>query len=128
MNCLDSSAIIDYLEGEERLGDFLREHEHEPFFAPTVVLHEVFVGAARLNGAEGVRRVREDIDWIEPLPLSTDAAAEAAVLDAELRAAGEPVGPIDALVAGAIRAVGGTLITGDGDFERVPDLDVNRYR
>lgn len=128
MNCLDSSAVIDYLEGETAIGEYLEAREREPFFAPTVVLQDVFVGAARLNGSEGVRQVREDLAWVEPLPLTVDGAAEAAIVDAELRNDGTPIGPMDATIAGVVREVGGTLITSDEDFEQVPDLDIARYR
>lgn len=127
MNCLDTSAIVDYLEGEEAIGQYLREREDEPFFAPTVVLQEVFVGAARLEGADGIRRVREDIGWIESIPLTTEGAAEAAIIDAELHEAGHPIGAMDTTIAGVVREVGGTVVTNDEHFERVPDLDVERY-
>lgn len=128
MNCLDSSAVIDYLEGEEAIGKYLEERSNQPFFAPTVVLHEVFVGAARVDGAEGVRHVREDLDWIEPLPLTADAAGAAAVLDAELHDDGNAIGPMDTIIAGVVRDIGGTLITADDHFRSIPRLDVETYR
>lgn len=128
MNCLETSAIIDYLEGEEAIGRYLQAHDGEPYFTPTVALHEVFVGAARRGGSEAVGRVREDLDWIEPIPFTAPAAANAAVLDAELLADGAPIGTMDAIIAGAVREVGGTLITADAGFEDVPGLDVERYR
>ncbi|WP_255516637.1 hypothetical protein [Haloferax sp. KTX1] len=52
MNCLDTNALIDYLEGEPEIATFL-ETSQQPYFAPTVALHEILVGAARLRGAEG---------------------------------------------------------------------------
>lgn len=128
MHCLDASALVDYLEGDEAIGEFLEQRAGEPFFAPAIVLHEVFVGAARLRGQAGVQNVREDLDWVEPLPLTVDGAAEAALVDAELRDEGTPIGAMDTVIAGAVRQVGGTLVTADPHFERVPGLDVERYR
>lgn len=92
------------------------------------MLHEAFVGAARADGADGVRSVRQDLDWIEPVAFTVDAAAEAAALEAELRERGASIGPMDAVTAGAVRDVGGTLITADDRFERVPGLAVETYR
>ncbi|QCJ45951.1 type II toxin-antitoxin system VapC family toxin [Haloprofundus sp. MHR1] len=127
MNCFDTSALIDYLEGSEELKQVLETRENQPFFAPTVVLHEVFVGAARLRGEEGVREVREDLHWIEPLELTVDDAAEAAYMSAELSDAGTPIGSMDTLIAGICRSSGSTLITRDGHFDRVDDLETLTY-
>lgn len=128
MNCLDANAVIDYLHGNDSIGNYLDEYGHLPQFVPTAVLHEVLVGAARLRGRDGVESTRQDLDWLEPLELSADGAAEAALVRAELQADGEPIGPMDTLIAGMVREAGGTLITVDDHFGRVADLDVQYYR
>ena len=128
MHCLDVNALIDYLHGEEAIGEFVRARSAELFFSPTVALHEVFIGAARLRGASGVAAVREDLDWVEPLPLTVDAGVEAALIDAELHEVGTPIGSLDSLIAGTVRSEGGTIVTRDGHFERVENLEVRRYR
>lgn len=78
LNCLDTSVIVDYLHGVDEVGVYVRAHESEPLFAPTISLQETFVGAVRTGGAEGLEQVRTDLDWIEPIDLTVDAAAEAA--------------------------------------------------
>ena len=128
MNCLDANAVIDYLHGNDAIANYLDEYGHLPQFAPTVVLHEVFAGAARLRGREGVEATRQDLDWLEPLELSVEGAAEAALVRAELHADGTPIGPMDTLIAGIVRECGGTLITADDHFDRVDGLDVQYYR
>lgn len=127
MHCLDSSALVDYLLGADDIGAFVEGHGAEPLFAPTVSLHETFVGAVRTRGDDGLERVREDLDWVEPVALTVDGAAEAAQVDAELHAAGRPIGALDTLIAGMVREVGGTVVTRDSHFERVAALDVFRY-
>lgn len=127
MYCLDTSALVDYLEGVEAVGTFVRAHEREPLFAPTIALHEVFVGAARLRGTAGVAAARDDLDWVEPIALSAAGAAEAALVDAELHDRGEPIGALDTLIAGVVRDAGGTVVTADDHFDRVADLDVEHY-
>ena len=128
MNCLDTNALIDYLDGAEAIGEFVQTHADQPLFAPTIALYEVFVGAARLRGEGGVTKAREDLDWVEPLPLTADGAAEAALIDAELHANGTPIGGMDTLIAGTIRDGGGTVVTADDHFQRVSNLDVELYR
>jgi len=125
---LDANAVIDYLHGNDGIGEYLDDYGHLPQFAPTVVLHEVFTGAARVRGRDGVEETREDLDWLEPLELSADGAAEAALVRAELQDAGTPIGPLDTLIAGMVRDSGGTLITADDHFEHVSRLDVQYYR
>jgi predicted nucleic acid-binding protein len=127
MHCLDTNALIDYLEGEEDIGAFLTSHQ-EPFFASTVSLYEVFVGAARLREVDGVEDVHDDLDWVQPLPLTVTGAGEAALIDAELQDAGTPIGAMDTLIAGIVREAGATLVTADGDFEQVADITVVNYR
>lgn len=48
-------------------------------------------------------------------------------MDAELHGTGEPIGAIDTLIAGVVRAAGGTIVTREAHFERVGGLDVVRY-
>lgn len=127
MHCLDASALVDYLHGVDAIGAFVEGHELEPLFSPTVALHEVFVGAARARGEEGLRAVRDDLNWIEPVPLSVEGVAEGARVDAELQRQGEPVGALDTLIAGVVRAAGGTIVTRESHFERVEGLDVVTY-
>ncbi|WP_424004846.1 PIN domain-containing protein (plasmid) [Haloarcula salina] len=109
------------------MAEFLEVNEQLPLFAPTVALHEVFVGAARLRGRDGVEDARNDLDWVEPLELSASGAAEAALIKAELRESGDKIGAMDTLIAGMVRDTGGTLITRDGHFDRVQGLDVEEY-
>lgn len=126
MNALDTSFLVDYLYGETEVEAFVADHEREPLFAPTVALFEVFVGAARTRGMEGIDEARDDLSWVNELGLSVDGAAEAALVDAELQERGEPIGLADTLIAGIVRNAGGTLVTGDGHFEGVGGLDVER--
>ncbi|WP_247729515.1 type II toxin-antitoxin system VapC family toxin [Halovivax limisalsi] len=124
MNCLDTNVLIDYLEGDPAVGAFIEAHESVPMFAPVPALFEVFIGASRLRGETGIERARSDLDWLEPVPLTIGGAAEAARIDAELHASGEPIDSLDTLIAGVAREAGATVVTRDGHFERVENLDV----
>lgn len=124
MNCLDTNVLIDYLEGVNEVGEYIRTNEREPMFAPTVALHETFIGAARLRGETGLEQARSDLDWVEPVDLTVGGAAEAAKIDRELHDDGAPIGALDTLIAGVVRNKGGTVVTRDDHFERVDGLDV----
>ena len=128
MKCLETSFLIDYLDGHEAAGAYLEDHPNTPFFAPALSLYEVYRGAARSGGREAVERVEDSLDWVEPLGLVRSGAREAALVEAELLDAGSPINLGDVLISGVVRDAGGTVVTNDGDFESVPNLDVEQYR
>ena len=131
MNCLDSTFLIDFLDTERERHDVAREwmaaHQEEPLYAPTFVLWEVLRGAARLDGTDGVEELRTELEWLTPLPLSSTAVVEAALIEAECREEGQEINVADYAIAGTAREAGATLLTADPDFEHVNDLDVRRY-
>lgn len=127
MIALDTTFLLDYLDGDEDTRTFLDGRGDGPFFAPTLSLFEVYRGAARADGPEGVDTVRSGLDWIEPLPLTHEAACEAAIVEAELLDDGLPINLGDVLVAGTCRVDDAAIVSRDGHFDRVDDLDVITY-
>lgn len=127
MIALDTSFLIDYLDGVDDTREFLTGREDKPFFAPSLALFEVCRGAARADGEAGIERVTGALDWVEPLALTAAASREAALVESELLAAGAPVNLGDVLIAGICRHNGARLVTRDGDFERVDGLTVVDY-
>ncbi|PSP89619.1 VapC toxin family PIN domain ribonuclease [Halobacteriales archaeon QS_4_69_34] len=128
MYSLDGSYLIDYLTGRPGAEAFLDTRDHEPFGTPTPALYEAYRGAALSAGPETVADLGERLDWVTPQPLTEAAAREAAVVEATLVDRGEAIAKFDYLIAGIVRAVGGTLVTADPHFERVDGLEVERYR
>jgi predicted nucleic acid-binding protein len=127
MIAFDTNFLLDYLDGEAAAADFLEAHEDKPFFAPSLTLFEVYRGAARADGPEGLEQVVSGLDWVEPLPLTDAAAREAALVEAELLDAGERINLGDTLVAGICRHHGARIVTRDSHFDRVFDLEVIEY-
>jgi predicted nucleic acid-binding protein len=123
----DTTFLVDYLDGEAATRRFVQEQDRGAWFAPTLALFEVYRGARRSAGADGMTEAADALEWIEPLPLTDDAGREAAAIEDELLAAGEPINLGDLLIAGICRAVGARLVTRDNDFERVDDLEVVTY-
>lgn len=128
MNCLDSSFVIDYWEGEVFTKDFL-ERTTDPIVIPSVALFELYLGALLSDSpAEDVTSVRTDLDWAEPLAFDETVAAHAARIEATLRGRGEPINMMDVLIAATARKHDATLIATDSDFERIPELTVYNPR
>ena len=126
MIAFDTRFLLDYLAGVDAAA-FLQEHEDKPFFAPSLALFEVYRGAARTGGRDGVERVTSGLDWVEPLPLTDPAAREAALVEAELLDTGDRINLGDVLVAGVCRHNGARVVTRDSHFDRVDDLAVASY-
>jgi tRNA(fMet)-specific endonuclease VapC len=128
MKCLDTSFLVDYLDGHASAKEFLDAHAETPLFAPTLSLFEVYRGAARSGGRDAAAEAVTALDWVEPLPLDAASAREAALIEDELRSSGSPINLGDVLIAGIVRNAGGSVVTSDADFTSVPDLDVVQYR
>ena len=127
MIAFDTSFLLDYLDGVDAAATFLDERKSKPFFAPSLALFEVYRGAARAGGRSQMERAASGLDWIEPLPLTEPAAREAALVEAELRDAGNPINLGDTLIAGICRHNGARVVTRDSHFDRVDDLEVATY-
>ena len=131
MNCLDSTFLVDLLDQNRRAHAdaraWLAANRDVPLYASTFVLWEVLRGASRLDGVDAVEPLSRELDWLEPLPFTRPAAVEAAIIEAELREAGEEISAADYPIAGTARNAGATVVTSDPDFERVRGLDVERY-
>ena len=127
MIALDTCLLLDYLDGVDAAGEFVDEHQAQPLFAPSLSLFEVYRGAARATGRDGVERVTTALEWVEVLPLDEDASREAALIEAELLDAGERVNLGDTLIAGICRHNGAQIVTRDDHFERIDGLETISY-
>lgn len=127
MIALDTSFLLDYLDGVDSAAAYLDGRRDRPFFAPSLVLFEVYRGAARSNGPEGIEQVADALGWVDPLPLDEPAVREAALVEAELLDAGERINLGDTLIAGVCRHHGARIVTRDDHFERVSGVGVDVY-
>jgi predicted nucleic acid-binding protein len=127
MIALDTSFLLDYLDGVEAAGSFVEARDDLPLFAPSLSLFEVYRGTARAGGANAVDDVEHSLAWVDPLPLDDAATREAAMIEAELLEVGQPVNLGDVLIAGICRQNGADLVTRDGDFDRIDGLGTIDY-
>lgn len=133
MHCLDTSFLVDYLYPRNDHHDdakaYLRDRRDRAFHVPIHALYELYRYAAwnASDPGDAIERTEEALSWTEPLDATPAAVREAALIARECKERGTPINRGDELIAGAVREVGGTLVTRDGDFEDVPDLAVERY-
>ena len=130
MYFLDSSFLIDYADadrsGHDSAVSFLKENENSPFAAPSVVMYEIYRGAARTG--RGVETATEDFGWIQTVGFGEREAQTAARLYADLLDDGERINSADILIAAVVIENGGRLVTSETDFSRIDGLDLVEYR
>jgi len=126
MIALDTSFLIDYLRGVDATEAFLEKRGAPVYYVPAVSLFEVYRDAAWAD-TETVETVAEAIGWTEPLPFDEHAVEEAAQIHAELLTAGTPINAADVMIAGICRHHGAALVTRDGDFDAVDELETLTY-
>jgi len=112
---LDSSAIIDMLQGIEETVDYV-EDRGEPYLTSSLCVYEVIEG--RLGaGSTDVQAVRQDFDGVHSLALTEEIALEAARLQDELLDDGERMATRDLLIAATAKSTGDELVVADSDFQ-----------
>ncbi|MXV60604.1 PIN domain-containing protein [Natronorubrum sp. JWXQ-INN-674] len=126
MIALDSSFLVDYLQGQDAARSFLEGRDEPAYYVPTIVLFELYRDAA-WSDTRSTDVVSESLDWTEPLAFDAGATREAAQIHAELLANGNQIKVADVMIAGVCRRHGASIVTRDGDFEAVDDLEMIRY-
>jgi tRNA(fMet)-specific endonuclease VapC len=121
---LDSSFCIDVMRSKHpALRDRFKSSENDKAIS-TIVLHELFYGAANGdNPAHARGKVEEFCLAVAVLPFDEDAASHSAEIRADLRRQGQMIGGYDVLIAGHARSLGLILVTSNmREFTRVPGL------
>ncbi|MEF8774142.1 MAG: PIN domain-containing protein [Halobacteriales archaeon] len=129
MTFLDSSAIIDYLDGDRPVVRFVDEKTEPPYLTASLCVYEVLMGAVHAAGGTDVDGTRAEFGWVSAVDVTESVAVESARLQRTLSESGAVLSPRDALVAGAARSTGHRLVATDDDFDDEPlrrVLDVAR--
>jgi tRNA(fMet)-specific endonuclease VapC len=129
MYVLDTNTVIYYFKGLGRIKERLLLVPPSEIAVPSVVVFELEVGIG-LSAQPSNRRSQLEtlLSVVTVLPLDGAAAKRAAESAAALRKTGEPIGPMDTLIAGIAIAHGGTLITHNiREFRRVRGLRVEDW-
>lgn len=120
MTFLDSSVIIDYLDGVEDVVAFVDEETTSPYLTSTICVHEVLMGPVKSRRRTNLTDERDAFDWVRSLSLDETIAVEANRMQDELTSAGVEMPTRDVLIAATARSTGDTLIAADSDFDTGP--------
>ena len=115
MTVLDSSVIIDYLDGVDDVVEFV--DERTVLRTSSIGVYEVLAGEVFSSGEPDLVGTRADFGRVTAIDVSEDLALEAARLQGRLLEDGEPISPRDLFVATMARSVGDELVVSDADFD-----------
>ncbi|RZH67995.1 type II toxin-antitoxin system VapC family toxin [Natrinema altunense] len=115
MTFLDSSVIIDMLEGVDETVAFV-ESQDEPYLTSAICVYEVLAGTLG-SGDTDLRAERQHFGGVHSLEFNEEIALEAARLQDELITDGERMAVRDLMIAATARSTGDQLVVADSDFQ-----------
>lgn len=122
MKFLDTSFLVDYLKKKDYTLEYLEENGNEVFYASSITLFELFRGQLKSQGESDIEGFKQNINWLNQKELDEEVAEEAAKIEKELEEKGEKINLADVLIAGSARKAGSKIVTGDSDFDDVPEI------
>ena len=129
---IDASVLIAVERGRFDLAALQREDDDEEIALAAITASELLHGVHRLKNAVSRARAErfvEDLLGLLPvIPFDLDVARVHARLDAELAAAGTPVGDADLMIAATAVALDYRVATRDlRSFPKIAGLDIVRW-
>jgi tRNA(fMet)-specific endonuclease VapC len=118
---LDTSFLVDYLQNKKYTLRYLERNNDEAFYANTITMFELFRGELKSGGDS--ESLQEDLEWLNEKELNRKGAKEAAKIERKLEQEGEKVNLADVLIAGTARETGAEIVTGDSDFQKIPEVE-----
>lgn len=116
---LDACFLIDLLGGDEAASAKLDEIADQLLAVPTVAYTEVGVGIDPDTTAG--RQFESIMEEVALIAYDGEAARRAVDLQRQLRSDGEPIGAVDAMIAGTALARDESIVTRNaGEFSRTP--------
>jgi tRNA(fMet)-specific endonuclease VapC len=125
----DTNTLIYFFKGQGKVAERLLQTPPGELALPAVVLYELEVGIAKSNSPERRRAQLQDLlAWVEVLPFGALESRCAASIRVDLEKRGEPIGPMDVLIAGTAFARDALLITRNlREFGRIPGLRLENW-
>jgi predicted nucleic acid-binding protein len=112
---LDSSVIIDYLDGDEAVITFV--DERPALVTSSICIYEVLAGEVFSASQTDLVGARENFGRVTALDFSEEVAFEAARMQNRLLESGNPLSPRDLMIAATARSEGRELAVSDADFD-----------
>lgn len=115
MAFLDSSVIIDYLDGVDHIVEYVDQQTN--LLTSSLCVYEVLEGEVRSQGETDVIGARQAFGRVEAIDFNEQLALEAARMQDGLTTNGSPMPVYDLLIAASARSTGDTLAVADDDFD-----------
>ncbi len=129
MIALDTTFVIDFLNGEKNALEKADEFKDQRFAVTPISVFEVFLGINLNKRDEREYNVAKELfDGLELLPITMNASEQSAKIQADLSKAGKVMGASDVLIAGTCITHGCTkILTRDKSFSKVNGIEVIEY-
>jgi tRNA(fMet)-specific endonuclease VapC len=129
MYVLDTNTVSYFFRGEGGVADRLLATPPRDIALSAVTSYELRFGVARVPKAKRLATQLETLlAWITILPFDDSVAQVAAHIRVELEREGQPIGPLDVLIAATSLAANGVLITRNlTEFRRIPGLNLQNW-
>jgi tRNA(fMet)-specific endonuclease VapC len=129
MYLLDTNTLIYFFKGEGNVAARMFEHSPSQIAIPSLVVYELEVGIAKSSSPKKrEQQLKMLLENVIVIPFGNEEARVSAKIRASLEALGEPIGPIDTLIAGCALAHNYTLVTrNQREFGKVKGLKVENW-
>jgi predicted nucleic acid-binding protein len=126
MKILDSSFCADFLRGREPAKEYRLDNQDEILVLTSIGSYELYHCAIK-EGRDPVL-IEDHLPWVDYLEYDRTHALEAARIRQELAENGKRIQHPDMMIAGVVRSLDVPLVTSDGGFELIEDLDIENHR
>ncbi len=129
---LDTNTLVYALNARpqhQQVLDRFNDHDSRTLCVSAITLAELRFGVAQSRRRDQTqKKLDRVIAALTVLPFEDDAALACGVLRAALQAQGQPIGPLDTLIAGHALSQGTTLVTNNlREFSRVEGLRLENW-
>ncbi len=129
MYLLDTNTIIYFFKGMGNVPEILLSKSPKDIAVPAISLYEIEVGIAKSKyPAKRKKQLESLVSRIAVLPFTEKEAGVSAALRAELEKRGNPIGPLDNLIAGTALCANAVLVTHNTrEFSRIEGLTIEDW-
>lgn len=129
MYLLDTNTLIYFFKGEGKVAARILERSPSEIAIPSLVIYELEVGIAKSSfPLKREQQLKVLLESVKIIPFGLEEGKAAAKIRASLESIGEPIGPIDTLIAGCALAHHAILVTRNlKEFSKVKGLSLDNW-